>query len=136
MTRYIALIDGAPGAFGVVVPDLPGCASEGATMDAAVLGAVEAVRIWIDDARGDGEAIPAPRDMSALRADEEIAAALRGGAALVMVPALVDSGRPAKANLSLDSGLLEAIDEAAKARGLTRSSFIASAAREKIKEGL
>jgi hypothetical protein len=33
--------------------------------------------------------------------------------------------------ISLDSGLLAAIDEAA-ARGLTRSAFLASAAREKI----
>jgi hypothetical protein len=44
----------------------------------------------------------------------------------------MDSGRPTRANLSLDSGLLSAIDEAAAARGLTRSSFLASAAREKI----
>jgi metal-responsive CopG/Arc/MetJ family transcriptional regulator len=35
-------------------------------------------------------------------------------------------------NLSLDAALLAAIDEAAKARGLTRSAFVASAAREKI----
>jgi hypothetical protein len=25
MTRYVALLDGKPGAYGVVVPDLPGC---------------------------------------------------------------------------------------------------------------
>ena len=51
---------------------------------------------------------------------------------LIVIPVLIDSGRPAKANLSLDSGLLDAIDDAAKASGLTRSSFIATAAREKI----
>jgi metal-responsive CopG/Arc/MetJ family transcriptional regulator len=44
----------------------------------------------------------------------------------------VDSGRAVRANLSLDAGLLDAIDEAAKAHGLTRSAFLASAAREKI----
>lgn len=49
-----------------------------------------------------------------------------------MLPLLRDSGRPVRANLSLDAALLEAIDEAAMARGLTRSAFIASAAREKI----
>jgi metal-responsive CopG/Arc/MetJ family transcriptional regulator len=37
-----------------------------------------------------------------------------------------------KANLSLDAGLLAAIDDAAASRGLTRSAFLASAAREKI----
>src|SRR5450756_729220 len=45
---------------------------------------------------------------------------------------LLDSGRAVRANLSLDAGLLDAIDEAAKAHGLTRSAFLASAAREKI----
>ncbi len=45
---------------------------------------------------------------------------------------MADRGRPVRANLLLDAALLEAIDEAAKARGLTRSAFIASAAREKI----
>ncbi|MGO8972077.1 MAG: hypothetical protein ACLQNV_00915, partial [Steroidobacteraceae bacterium] len=44
----------------------------------------------------------------------------------------LDAGRPVRANLSLDAGLLDAIDEAAKAHGLTRSAFLASAAREKI----
>jgi len=52
-----------------------------------------------------------------------------------MVPLLIDVGRPAKANLSIDAGLLAAIDEAASARGLTRSAFLAGAAREKIESG-
>jgi metal-responsive CopG/Arc/MetJ family transcriptional regulator len=35
-------------------------------------------------------------------------------------------------NVTLDAALLEAIDEAARQRGLTRSGFLAQAAREKI----
>src|SRR6202035_1658985 len=66
------------------------------------------------------------------RADPEVAAALAHGAVLAIVPLVLDAGRPVKANLSLDAGLLAAIDEAAAARGLTRSAFLASAAREKI----
>ena len=38
------------------------------------------------------------------------------GAALAIVPLVLDADRPAKANLSLDAGLLAAIDEAAAAR--------------------
>jgi hypothetical protein len=49
------------------------------------------------------------------------------------VPLVLETGRPVKANLSLDAGLLAAIDEAAAARGLTRSAFLSSAAREKIR---
>ena len=54
------------------------------------------------------------------------------GKTAVMVPLLRDSGRPVRANLSLDAALLEAIDEAARTRGLTRSAFIASAVRDRI----
>ena len=132
MPRYIALVDGKPGAYGVVVPDLPGCTSGGKTVDAALRNAVEAVRLWAEDARAEGEAMPRPRTIEAIRRDGEVAAALAKGAVLAVVPLLLDAGRPAKANLSVDAGLLEAIDEAAEAHGLTRSAFIASAAREKI----
>ena len=132
MTRYVALVDGAPGAFGVVIPDLPGCTSAGDTVDEALANAVEALRVWIEDARADGEDIPAPRDFGAMHDDPEIAGRIRSGAALALVPVLIDSGRPAKANVSIDSGLLQAVDDAARVRGLTRSAFLASAARDKI----
>jgi len=68
-----------------------------------------------------------------LRDDPEVAAVLAAGGALAYVPLVLDAARPVKANLSLDAGLLNAIDEAAARRGLTRSAFLASAAREKIK---
>jgi len=130
--RYIALVDGKAGAYGVVVPDLPGGTSAGSTTDAALRNAVDAVRLWVEDAIDDGEALPPPRSVEELRADPEIAAALAEGAVLAVVPLLLDAGRAVRANLSFDAGLLDAIDEAAKAHGLTRSSFLASAAREKI----
>jgi hypothetical protein len=57
-----------------------------------------------------------------------VAAALAHGAVLAIVPLVLDAGRPVKAT----SRWTLAIDEAAAARGLTRSAFLASAAREKI----
>jgi len=86
MSRYIALIDGKVGAYGVVVPDLPGCTSGGKTMDEALRNAVEAVRLWAEDARADGERLPKPRALEILRNDAELWAALREGAALAVVP--------------------------------------------------
>jgi predicted RNase H-like HicB family nuclease len=132
MSRYVALVDGKPGAYGVVVPDLPGCTSGGATVDAALRNAVEAVTLWVEDARADGEKIPTARTAEKLRNVPEVAAALAEGGVLAYVPLVLDAARPVKANLSLDAGLLNAIDEAAERRGLTRSAFLASAAREKI----
>jgi len=135
MPQYIALVDGRAGAYGLTVPDLPGCTSGGGTTDEALRNAVEAIRLWAEDAIADGEKLPQPRSAEALRADPEVAEAIAAGAVLALVPLLLDAGRPAKANLSIDAGLLAAIDEAAAARGLTRSAFLASAAREKIESG-
>lgn len=132
MSRYVAIVDGAPGAYGVVVPDLPGCTSGGATIDEALRNAVEAVTLWVEDARADGEKILKPRPAEKLRRDPDVVAALNDGGVLAYVPLVLDAARPVKANLSLDAGLLNAIDEAAERRGLTRSAFLASAAREKI----
>jgi predicted RNase H-like HicB family nuclease len=144
MARYIALIDGEPGAFGVVFPDCPGCTAMGATLDEALVAAAEALADWAEDvagpelARGPASAsrgrLPEPRSVAALRADPEVRAALADGAVLAVVPLVLEAGCPVKANLSLDAGLLAAIDEAAAARGLTRSAFLASAARAKIFE--
>ena len=125
-TRYVALIDGRPGAYGVVVPDLPGCTSAAATTDLALRRAVEAVRLWAEDALADGEKLPKPRSAEAVRRDREVAAALARGAVLAFVPLPRDAGRPA------NEGLRDAIDAAAEAHGLTRSAFLSSAAREKI----
>ena len=68
--------------------------------------------------------------VEALRADLAIAAAVAEGTALAIVRLLLGAGRTVRANLSLD-----AIDEGAKAHGLTRLAFLAGAAREKIEEG-
>lgn len=130
--RYVALLDGHPGAYGVVVPDLPGCSSGGATINEAVANAQEAVALWADEMAAQGGEVPEPRPPEAVLADAEIAGAIRSGSAIIMVPLIRESGRPARVNISLDRGLLDAIDEAAAARKLTRSAFLASAAREKI----
>lgn len=135
MARYVALIDGEQGAYGVVFPDCPGCTAMGESLDAALINAGDALAEWVADEAVDGRAAPAPRTVEAARADPEVAEAIAAGAALVIVPLIVETGRPARANLSLDAGLLAAIDEAATAHGLTRSAFLASAARDKIAAG-
>jgi hypothetical protein len=102
------------------------------TIDEALANAAGAASAWAAVAWADGFAIPKPRAIETLRRDPEIAAEIRGRCRAFDRATIIESGRPAKANLSLDAGLLQAIDEAAGAKGLTRSAFIASAAREKI----
>ena len=108
MSRYVSPVHGKPGAYGVTIPDLPGCTSGGSTTDVALRNSMEAVRLWAKDAIADGEELPQPRSAESLRAEPEVASAIIEGSALAIVPLLLDVGRPAKANLSIDAGLLAA----------------------------
>ena len=129
MARYIALIDGKAGAYGAVFPDLPGCTAMGKTMDDALAAAGEALRDWAKATEEGGAKIPRPRALEALRRDPEVKRALASGAGLATIPLVRETGRPVKANLSIDSGVLAALDEEAGRRNLTRSSFIELLAR-------
>jgi predicted RNase H-like HicB family nuclease len=91
MFRYVALIDGRAGAYGLVIPDLPGCSSGGRTMDEAVRNAQEAVSLWVGEMAAQGGMVPEPRTIEAAVADVEVAAAIAEGAALAFVP-LVGEG--------------------------------------------
>jgi predicted RNase H-like HicB family nuclease len=53
-------------AFVAEVPELPGCAAHGATQQAALSSAQEAIQLWIDTARECGDPIPAPKGRLAL----------------------------------------------------------------------
>jgi predicted RNase H-like HicB family nuclease len=78
--RYpIAIEPGsASTAFGVVVPDLPGCFSAGDTLDEALANAEEAAAAWLDAALDAGEVIPRPRTADELQAAPEYAGWLFG----------------------------------------------------------
>lgn len=133
MKHYIAIIEKEEDTlFGVHFPDCPGCVTAAESADDAVARSGEALRLWADVGQDTGASPPNPRPLHELLADEDVAASIARGGIPFLVPLLVDSGRPARANISLDRSLLDAIDKAAKARGLTRSAFLASAAREKI----
>ena len=130
MANYIALIEEDHGVFGAWFPDCPGCTAMGGSVDEAVGNATNALREWMADRVADGVTPPVARTIVALRTQDP--KAFTPETVPVMIPLLLDAGRMVRANISLDAGLLEAIDAAAKARGLTRSAFLASAARDKI----
>ncbi|RUU39449.1 ribbon-helix-helix protein, CopG family [Mesorhizobium sp. M6A.T.Ce.TU.002.03.1.1] len=130
--HYVGILDGADDVWGVRVPDLPGCHGGGASPEEAIADATSAVREWAEARMAKHLLLPAARTVADLLRLGEIDSA--AGESAVMIPVLIDSGRPVRANLSLDAGLLAAIDAEASRRGLTRSAFIASAAREKIED--
>jgi predicted RNase H-like HicB family nuclease len=51
---------GDGGGFVAVVPDLPGCMSDGETREEAAANAANAIREWIDEATRLGREVPAP----------------------------------------------------------------------------
>ena len=53
-------------AFGVVVPDLPGCFSAGDALEAAYANAAEAIELWIEAALDIGKPIPLSSDLPPL----------------------------------------------------------------------
>ena len=132
--RYVAFVHKEPDSvYGVSFPDFPGCISVGATMDQALANASEALQGHVKMMEADNEAVPAPRSVDDILADEQLAEE-REGAILSAVHLIRDLGSTTRINLSLDLGLLKAIDEAARARKQTRSAFLASAARRELVE--
>jgi predicted RNase H-like HicB family nuclease len=130
--RFVALIHkDSDTAFGVQFPDVPGCFSAGETLEEASRNAVEALGGHIRLLEADGEVIPTPRTLDAIVADPFLADE-RNGAVFVSIPLVRDLGSTTRINVSLDFGLLHAIDDEARLRGQTRSAFIASAIRREL----
>ena len=62
--EYPVIIEPLPqddgGGFVALVPDLPGCMSDGETAQAALASVMDAIDAWIDEAKALGRPIPPP----------------------------------------------------------------------------
>lgn len=128
MRYYTAVVhqDG-DSAFGLTFPDLPGCFAAADTWDDIPAAAAEALDLWFED-----QADVTPMALDAVRKVPAVAEAMAGGAVLLPVPYIPADTAVDGVNITMERGLLRAIDETAKARGMTRSSFLASAARREL----
>jgi len=113
----------ADSAYGVTFPDLPGCFSAADNADDIIANAAQALDLWFED---QGEVTPSDIERIAEMGAEQ------DGAFVVGVPYIKSSRKSVRANISMDSGLLEAIDVTARQRNLTRSAFIAEAVQKEI----
>lgn len=126
MKTYFALVHkDADSAYGVTFPDLPGCFSAADRIEDIIPHACEALDLWFEDADE-----VEPRAAGEITA--ELAEELAAGAFLMAIPRVTNAGKVVRVNLSLDRGILDAIDTAAATRKLTRSAFMAEAARNEI----
>lgn len=125
---YIALVHkDEDSSFGVQFPDVPGCFSAADDEADLVRNAIEALSLHLEDSD-----LPPARGIDAAAHDEDVAAELRKGAYLVQIPFVRSARRVRRVNLSIEDGVLRAIDAAANARGLTRSAFIAEASLNEL----
>jgi len=124
MTQYIALLhkNGRKG-YGVSFPDFPGCVSAGSTVEDALREAAEALALHVDGMREDGDRIPKPRGMEAIRHAKEDWVELQD-AIIATVPLMPPQGKSLRVQVTIDERLLARIDAVAK----NRSAFLCQAA--------
>jgi predicted RNase H-like HicB family nuclease len=116
---YPAIIEKASPGYSVFFPDIPGCVSAGNTIQDAAINAEEALAGHILVATEHGEEIPAARALDSIERDPDVEEVAR-----ILVRADLP-GKAQRINITLDEGLIAAIDRVAK----NRSGFLADAAR-------
>jgi predicted RNase H-like HicB family nuclease len=118
-------------AYGVVVPDLPGCFSAGDTLEEAMTNAREAILLHMEGLLEDQEALPKPSPIAVLRRKRDY----KGWTWAVIDVDLSELGEKAtRINVSLPQRVLRAIDLHARRSGETRSGFLARAAIDAMRE--
>ena len=112
-------------AFGVVVPDLPGCFSAGDTFEEALINAREAIELHVEGLLDAGEQVPAPSQVDKLVADPDLKDFVW---AFIDVPAEALDNAVERVNVTIPRRVLHAIDQAAQRQHKTRSAFLTEAA--------
>ncbi len=126
MRMFYAVVNKEEGsAYGVHFPDVPGCFSASDTEEELLSNACDALLCHLK-----GEDVPAASDLDQVR--ELAKKDLAEGGFILAVPYIESDSTVQRVNLSLESGVLKAIDATARARNMTRSAFVAQSARNEI----
>lgn len=112
-------------AWGVAVPDLPGCFSAGDTLDEAIASAPEAIVAWMEANVERLGAPPSPSTLQSLQRDRR----WRGWVwAVVDVDLSKIADRSERINITMSRRLLRRVDAYARKVGETRSGLLARGA--------
>lgn len=129
MTNYIAVIHKEKKSdFGVSFPDFPGCVTAGKTVDDAKDMAGEALAGHVALMADEGLALPAPSRLEEILKDKDY----KNAVAYFIVGVTLPKKEPVRFNASMDAELLSLIDRKAQQFGMTRSGFLAEAARKEL----
>ncbi len=129
MVTYIALLRKEEGSsFGVDFPDFPGCITGGESMDVAYKRAPEALRFHIQGMLEDGEEIPEPSSLDDILADPDNEGSVPF---LVQLP----GAKTKRIDITMSEIILQEIDAYARKHNMSRSAFLANAAKQALKNG-
>lgn len=120
-------------AYGVTVPDIPGCFSAGATVADALDSVREALALHFEGLVADGEPLPTPQDIDAHIGNPDY----HGGVwAVIEFDVTPYFGKAVRFNATLPEFLLERIDARVRCdrRYSSRSGFLATAALRELHE--
>ena len=121
--EYIAYLhkDGSSD-YGVSFHDFPGCITAGSSLEQARTLAAQALAFHVAGMREDGEAIPKPSTLDDLQNDP----AMKGAVAFLVE--LREPEKTVRINITARKSQIAEIDRRARAKGLTRSSYIVQSA--------
>ncbi len=116
-------------AFGVTVPDIPGCFSAGDTLEEAIENVKEAISGHLEILAEDGEEIPLASEVGKFLDDTDYKGMIW---AVTEVDVSRYLGKPEKINVTLPSRLIRKIDDnvGKDKRFKTRSAFLAAGAEK------
>lgn len=112
--------------YGVSVPDLAGCFSAGDSIEDALESVKEAIELHLEGLIEEGQDMPVIAPISQHQQNPDYA---NGVWAVVEVDTSAFEGKSEKINITLPKLLLKRIDDYTHAKHLTRSGFLAEAAR-------
>ena len=109
--------------FGVIIPDLPGCYSQGDDLDEAIKNAHEAACLWIDTALDEGMQLPHASTISELQKGHPEWAGWLWSVVDIDLSKVGDKAE--RINITIPRRILRRLDTLAQKSGDTRSGYIA-----------
>ena len=123
---YVALVSSTKSAgYRATFPDVPHCTAEGANLAELITNARQRLLARLEAIAGHAESWPAASPIEDFTA--------QSGVLAVPIDIAVDDP-PVRIDISLGERLVQRLDAAAEARGLTRSAFIAQSVRASLGE--
>lgn len=117
-------------AYGVTVPDIPGCFSAGDSFDEALENTVNAINDHLELLAIDGETAPAASSIQELINNDDYSDATWG---FVDIDTTSFMGKTEKLNVTLPTIVTRQVDKlVSSGRAKNRSAFLAEAAMEKV----